>query len=185
MEGIRHRKVESVIRIDERSMESTFDTYYARLKYYAESFVSEDDAHEIVLTIFEDIWIKRNELEFENEKALKNYLYSGIRFRCIDFLRKGKVEQRAIHVVQNWQDASAGSAGEREIEFIEALAMLYAGIEELPEQFRLVVEKVIAGQSYAQISQDLGLKEVTIRGYLHKAIDRLRGKFYGNISIQI
>ena len=73
---------------------------YSRMKRFAQQYViREEDAENIVQDIFFNFWEKQ--LEFSSFSNLNGYLFSVLKNRCIDFLRRKNLERSAMSTIQD------------------------------------------------------------------------------------
>lgn len=73
--------------------------WYSRLKSFAREYVlSEDDAEDIVQEVFTDLYEKYDTLTHHTN--LVAYIFTTIRNRCIDLLRRRIIEQESARRIQ-------------------------------------------------------------------------------------
>ena len=74
--------------------ESVFHKYYASLCYFANKFVRDDEAaRDIVQEVFLRFWESKG--KFENQSALKSFLYSCVQNAALNYLEKLQVRAKA------------------------------------------------------------------------------------------
>ena len=70
--------------------ESVFHKYYASLCYFANKFVRDDEAaRDIVQEVFLRFWESKG--KFENQSALKSFLYNCVQNAALNYLEKLQV----------------------------------------------------------------------------------------------
>ena len=75
--------------IKEKQFKALFEKYYTKLYYSSLAIVrDEDDARDIVNDVFAHIWEKHDSYE---DTVNSMYLYTSIRHRSLDLLKKKKV----------------------------------------------------------------------------------------------
>ena len=72
-----------------------FDAYYKSLYAYATKFVGAEIAHDTVQDLFSGIWQKG--ADWHITTSLQNYLFTGIRNNCLQWLEKQKVRDKYFH----------------------------------------------------------------------------------------
>lgn len=67
--------------------EQIYIAYFSRMKYFAQEYVlSDEDAENIVQDVFLELWERKEMLELPIN--IIAYLFTAIKNRCIDFLRR-------------------------------------------------------------------------------------------------
>jgi len=117
-------------------------SYYARLKRFARQYVvREEDAENIVQDIFSELWEKQ--LEFSSFVNLNGYLFTVLKNRCVDFLRRETLEQEVNKTIRDEQLREL----KMKLESLEALdsaflnkpdieTLIQDAIDDLPEKCR-------------------------------------------------
>lgn len=178
---------EGVIRITAQSMEAIFAKFHARLVFYASEIIgNEEQAYDIVLNNFLELWEGRDKRVFNNEKSLQSYLYMCAKHRSIDYLRRNKTERKALHGYRTVNDGFE-HPDDRDALVLraEAIAKLSAAIDLLPSQYKATVEMALAGKSNVEIAQTLGIKESTVRSNMSRARTILLKKFTDDLGITL
>jgi RNA polymerase sigma-70 factor (ECF subfamily) len=166
---------------DLKTFELLFNAYYKGLYMYAYDFLkNKEDAEEIVLDIFSDIWSDRMSIIIHT--SLKSYLYKSVHNRCINFIKRTEVSrQKAIHYT-----AEVMIIVDQEINVKEEFALDHLIAQELEKE----VESAIAtlpGQcrevfylsrfeqmKINEIAIKLNISVSTVKTHLIRAIDKLR-----------
>src|SRR5688572_10066702 len=83
------------------SFDFFFRQYYTALCYFANSILhNEEEARDIVQDSFVKLW--DSQTINERSETVKSFLYTAVRNKCVDLLRKKKVIQKAkLQLVQN------------------------------------------------------------------------------------
>jgi len=154
--------------------------YYAKLCYYAYSFVYDKDASkDIVHDVFSNIWIKRNKLQ--QIESLKFYLYRAVKNKSLDYLKHSGLNKLSISDYE--QEGIAGNQNvEREYEHAELAGIIKKLLDELPPKCREVFVLVkFQGFKYAEAAELLGISSNTVENHIVKAFNFLRGKLSSSI----
>lgn len=178
---------EGVIRVTAESMEAIFSKFHARLVFYTGEIIGDDDqAYDIVLGNFMDLWESRDRRVFNNEKSLQSYLYTCAKHRAIDYLRRSQTERKALKGLKTISvDIEHPDERDALILKTEAIARLSSAIGELPAQYKITVEMALAGKSYLEIADRLGIKESTARSNMARARTLLLKKFTGDLGVTL
>ena len=135
-------------------------------RFIVKNLRHEEDAHDVVQTAFEKLWINRAAVD--NSKS-KSYLFTVAYNQMIDHLRKVK----RIYLKDEFNENA--KVTHRHIN--NAKAILEEALSKLSETQRsLVVLKDYEGYNYEEIGQITGLSASQVKVYLHRA--RLQLKEY-------
>ncbi len=89
--------------IDHRNFEEIYLNYFPRLLRFAREYViSEEDAENIIQDVFMALWERRDELKIHI--SLVSYLFTLIRNRCIDHLRRKTHAEKVKKLLQESSD---------------------------------------------------------------------------------
>lgn len=165
-----------------------FDSYYKHLHAYAGKFVSEDAAHDIVQELFSTIWQKRDNLTIKS--SLHNYLFTGIRNNCLQWLDKQKVRNRyqqdkclelTIEEVNCFNSQTLQSLLE-----IELKAKIEDAINKLPSQCQRVFRMSrITQMRNKDIAEELDISPKTVEKHLTKALRLMREELKEYLPLMI
>lgn len=161
----------SLRRIDEQYMHSIFTKHYKGLCLFARQFVHDNEkVEDLVQDIFLKIW-EKGEL-YEDESLVKNYLYTSVRNRCLNFIRDNKKfnDNLDVGIVE-------GTHEHNRTEYRELEKMLHNAIQSLPEKCREVFElSRFQNMKYQEIADTLGISIKTVEAQMSKALRVLREK---------
>nr|WP_262903826.1 RNA polymerase sigma-70 factor [Sphingobacterium bovistauri] len=131
-----------------------------------------ESAQDVIQEVFTNLWINRNSIVFNSSP--KSYLYTSVRNRILDIIAKEKSENKYIasldHFIQSGNYITDNLIREKELE-----SVINQEISNLPAKMRVVFELSRKEyKSYADIAQELGMAENTVRKHITKALSRLR-----------
>ncbi|HJA15828.1 MAG TPA: sigma-70 family RNA polymerase sigma factor [Candidatus Butyricimonas faecavium] len=154
-----------------KTFENLFKTHYKELYVHALSFVrDEEEAKDIVTDVYEYVWRHFNRLD--SSVPLRPFLYTLVRSRSMDFLRKEKSKEKFLAYKSRFPEEEEEYQDYEEI--IEKVMKL---IEDLPPQTANVFKKCfIERKKYQEAGDELGISINTIRWHITKAISILREK---------
>lgn len=156
-------------------------SYYSRMKRFAHQFViREEDAENIVQDIFFDLWDKQ--LEFSSFSNLNGYLFSVLKNRCIDFLRRKALEQRAANEIQNeylrelkLKSASLEAFDNKFLTKPHIDTIIQDAINSLPEKCReIFVLNKLEGKKQKAIAKELDISIHTVESQMAIAYKKLK-----------
>ena len=124
----------------------------------------EEDAHDVVQTAFEKMWIHRDEID---ATKCKSYLFTVAYRQMIDHIRKIKRIQLKDEFNEGMKVQNKPANNLKKI-LDEALARLGE------TQRTLVLLKDYEGYSYEEIGQITNLSESQVKVYLHRARIQLK-----------
>ncbi|HNU14548.1 MAG TPA: RNA polymerase sigma-70 factor [Chitinophagaceae bacterium] len=157
-----------------QNIEQLFQTYYARLCYYAIRFTGNKEvAEDIVQEVFLNFWKKK--LRFNNESQAKTYLYTSIKNACLNISRHQQVVSK-FNSNQNDATIEDAKALENMIRS-EVLGEIHAAIEKLPEGCRQVLKLAFfESLKNEEIASHLGISVNTVKTQKARALQLLRFK---------
>lgn len=154
---------------------------YSRMKRFAQEYVvREEDAENIVQDIFSELWEKQ--LEFTSFVNLNGFLFTTLKNRCVDFLRRKTLEQRATAEMQSEYIRTL----KLKFESLEALdskfinepdidAIIQDAIESLPEKCReIFIMSKMEGKKQKAIAQELDISIHTVESQMAIAYKKLK-----------
>lgn len=145
--------------------------YYHRLYCHAYSFLRDPDtARDAVNDTFETLW--QNFPQFRSSANIGPYLYSVVRNKCVDILRRRKVRERFIH------DNDLPGSFREDYDYTDydaRLELVKMRIEALPPRSKDVFLLYhIDGYSCQETAEQLGISVNTVKTLLSRALRTLR-----------
>ena len=150
--------------------ESLFSYNYRPLCIYALHYLSDVDAAEdVVQECFATLWEKLQQgTEIANRKS---YLYTTVRNRCLDQLRRKGVPTESLKPYDTYGIIDDDDAQERS----QQEARMWTAIDSLPEKCREVfILSKRDGLKYEEIAEELNLSVNTVRNQISKALKVLK-----------
>ena len=161
--------------------EQFYITWYSRAKYFASEYVhSESDAENIIQDVFLHLYERRDLMDAYTN--LTAYLFTSIKNRCLDYLRKWVLEQETEQGVQdefemelrmkydsleifNTQFSDETDIGE----------LLDNALQKLPERCRnIFIMNKLEGKKQKEIAEELNLSINTVESQMGIAYKKLR-----------
>lgn len=150
-------------------MENLFRYHYRPLCIFALHYLKDMDASEdVVQEAFGVLWEKLS----AGEKVVnqKGYLYSIVKNRSLDILRKRGSAGEAISL-----DGSVEDVDEPTVEDAEVEARLWTAIDSLPEKCReIFLMSKRDGLRQEEIASELGISLQTVKNQVSKALKILK-----------
>lgn len=156
-------------------------SYYVRLKRFARQYVvREEDAENIVQDIFFELWEKQ--LDFSSFVNLNGYLFTVLKNRCIDFLRRETLEQEVNKTIRDEQLREL----KMKLESLEALdsaflnkpdieTLIQDAIDDLPEKCReIFLMNKLEGKKQKAIARELNISIHTVESQMAIAYKKLK-----------
>ncbi|AWW32126.1 RNA polymerase sigma-70 factor [Echinicola strongylocentroti] len=158
--------------IDEVLFETSFNSHFQALYAYACMLVKdEDEAEEIVQTVFLKIWEKRESIAITS--SLKAYLYQMVYRDSMNHIRHQKVKQKHQDITLHQINDNGLQMDEgQDHELMDALKKALQG---LPEKCRKVfLLSRYETLKYQEIADRLGISVKTVETHMGKALKHLR-----------
>ncbi|MFA4870576.1 MAG: RNA polymerase sigma-70 factor [Pedobacter sp.] len=160
---------------DHKAYTIIFDRFYGLLFIHACKMLgNEDEAKDVVQELFEVLWLRRENISFE--QSLSSYLYASIRNRIINVISHKKVENKYIESLSDFMDRDTKLADYhvRELEMQRIIEQEIAALpKKMKEIFKMSRREYL---SYKQIASKLDISEQTVRTHVKKALRILRPK---------
>ena len=132
---------------------------------------------EAVEDVVQDCFVRLMECE-DKPHNIRAWLYTAVRNRCIDQLRRVNPIESDIQPEDLDGQISDDEAQERSVHE----ARLWTAIDELPKRCReILLLSKRDGLTYHEIAQRLGLSEKTVEHQVSKALKRLRGSTFASL----
>jgi len=152
--------------------EDLFKTYFQHLCSFAQQYVGDADAaQDICQKVFIRLWEKREEMD--PKKAIKSYLFTSVKNRCLNYIRDHKKYRSQI------LDLDCGDfdlfSEEDHFAEEELKDKIEAALSTLPPKCRLVFEMSRYQQmKYNEIAEELDISQKTVEAHMSKAMKSLR-----------
>lgn len=164
--------------MNKHSFEQLFREYFTPLMSFAKKIlVDEDDAREVVHTVFIKLWERREEIDLS--RSLKSYLFTSVHNRSLNVIRdRKKFSSEEVPDIGGEWDVSA------QIESMELEHKIRETIDALPEKCRQIFElNRFDGLKYSEIAEKLGISVKTVENQMSKALKILREKLLKYLTI--
>lgn len=149
-----------------------FENYYQVLGVFAMKYVKDKNvAEDIVNDVIVGLYTRRP--RFDNLTALKSFLFTSIRNRCINIARDDKVRKRYLESAPR-EEFFLDNILEEEIYFL-----LKKKISTLPEYPRKVYELSLQGASNEEIAEKLSLTVDSVKSHKKRGKQILKEKLKG------
>ncbi|MDR1624655.1 MAG: RNA polymerase sigma-70 factor [Tannerellaceae bacterium] len=158
---------------DADAYKQLFVRYYSPLVEYASQFLPDEDAEELVQELMLYIWESREELIIET--SLKSYLFTAVRFRCLNAIKKRLYHERIHNLIyekikDRFDDPDYYLANEL-AEYIRK------AIGELPETYReTFVLSRFGERTNVEIAEKLAVSVKTVEYRIKQSLKILRIK---------
>jgi len=156
----------------ERQFEALFKLHFQYLCNFARQYVGDTDAaQEITQKVFITLWEKREEMD--PKLAVKSYLFTSVKNRCLNFIRDNKTYRSKV------LDLDCGEVvigiEEEYFEEEELKEQIREALASLPPTCRKVFEMSRFQQmKYKEISEELEISQKTVEAHMSKALKMLR-----------
>jgi len=160
---------------ESKAFDYFFRQYYAALCFFANSILYDEEAAK---DLVQDCYVKLWDSHTIKERAdtVKSFLYAAVRNKCLDFLRKKKVMDKAeLQLIKNNTDSDFEYFDE--VAFAEMIREIVGHIEELPSNMQKVFKLYyIEGKKYKQIAKELHSSPEAVRKQKTRALTIIRQK---------
>lgn len=154
------------------AFETIFRRWYPQLCAYAHRFVPMEQVEDVVQESMVWLWEKRSTLQIKEN--LRSYLFSMVRHRCLNFISRGKISEKAAEYYFN--SLTEKSRQEEDgLSVKELQQRIDETIASLPETYREAFLKHRQdGLTYKEIAAEAHVSPKTIDYRIQQALKILR-----------
>ena len=162
------------------AFKKVFFRYYPRLEKYACQFiVNQQEAEDLVQEVFIQVWENRKNIQPDSN--FEAYLFTLVRNRCLNALKKRTVEQSYIEKMQANSEELYAISFELEDEFISMEKMLNQELENIiagmPERCQIAFRlKWIEVKKIREIAEMMEISTTMVDKHLAKGMEIARQK---------
>lgn len=151
-----------------------FEQYYNPLCNFANAILYDSTkAEDAVQDVFVKMWQKKDALE--DLEHLKSYLFRATKNKCIEYLRKLKLDQKLSEESARQLEVSSTINTDDEADKYLLKEKLFNSIRQLPPKCRDVFTmSKINGLTYNEIAEELGISAKTVENQMGRALRLLR-----------
>ncbi|MCD6354787.1 MAG: RNA polymerase sigma-70 factor [Prolixibacteraceae bacterium] len=166
---------------DESAFEGLFRLYFPRLKKYASYFLKDtDEAEDLIQDVFLQVW--KNRTTLNNEKNLAPFLFTLVKNRCLNSLKRKVIEDKSIATQAKIDSEELYHISfEVENNFSSMEEKLFSELEkiisEMPERCRTAFRlKWIEGKKIKEIAAIMKISTTMVDKHLSKGLRIARQK---------
>ncbi len=166
---------DSAFLYDDAAFEQLFKTHFKALHAYANvTLRDEEQAEEIVQSVFIKLWEKRELLHIDT--SVKAYLYRSVHNECLNHIKhikvKAKYEEHATYTSPGHTESAA-----KLLELKELEGHIHQALSELPQQCRIIFQMSRFEElKYKEIAEQLNISIKTVENQMGKALKLMRAK---------
>ena len=163
-----------------KSLNVIFLKYYDPLLAFGKNFLNENDAEEIVLDVFFNLWQKKEQLQIKD--SLKAYLFASVRNGCINELNKKKLKTETIEKSFLHKQIKEQQQPDDILLYEEVKIRFNRLLEELPDQCKLIFKLSRDEQlSHKEISTILNISVNTVNTQIYRALKFFKSRMQSEI----
>lgn len=157
---------------DQKAFKQFFYNWHRPLCFFASRIIKDSDvAEDLVQDVFVAFW-KQDLNAFQNEKAMKTYLYNSLKNSCLNYLRDLEIQNRNNKKAMPVSEEDTDSFLLKQIES-EVISELFQAIDELPVRCReIFCMAYLHEKEEKQIAAQLNISVNTVK------TQKLRAKSY-------
>jgi RNA polymerase sigma-70 factor (ECF subfamily) len=162
-----------LILLEYNTYKNLFKELYEPLCNLAFSILNDfDGSEDVVQEVFVNLWQNKEKLEIRTN--INNYLFTAVRNKSIEKLRRLKIEEKYIQFEKE-RTIYSEEIDDEEIDKYKKIAKLYKSIDSLPTKCQKIFKmSKIDGMTYVEISEELRLSVKTIESQMRRAFLLLR-----------
>jgi RNA polymerase sigma-70 factor (ECF subfamily) len=139
-----------------------YNSLYTSLCLFSNKYINNlEKSKDIVQDVFIKFW--NNKISFDDEVALKSYLYVSVKNKSIDYLKSNeyKLTQRVDSF--DYFELESDLYFDKEFFMEEVSSAIEKGLKTLPEKCREVINLSMNGCKNKQISEELNISINTVK----------------------
>ena len=153
-----------------KAFEMLYQLYYRELVYFSSKLnVSDHEAEDIVHDVMLNLW--EGKYLFENILALRSFLYTAVRNRTLNQIKRGN---RTINDMSQYSEDGDDNELTTGIVETEVISILDMAISRLPAECARIMQKLLEGKSSADMAIELNLASSTVRAQKRRGLSLLK-----------
>lgn len=159
-----------------------FETYFSSLVIFANTFLIDiAECEDVVQNTFLQLW--QSQKKFPNQIALKTYLYTVVKNKCLNNIRHNKVKENYQSETKNIQKNTVFM--EEGFLVQESAKVLHKAISTLSPRKKEIIDLALKGVTNNTIGERLSIKLETVKSLKSKAYKALRNYLEQNLEENI
>ena len=176
---MRESIIKHVKKGDRKAFKEVFDHFFNPLsafgyKYIPDQFAVED----MVQEVFVSFWEKRR--DFDHINALKSFLYTSVRNKCLNHLKHQAVEKK--HEASLVYELESDQHFTNHVIEEEVFNQLFAEIKLLPDAAQEIMVLALNGLKNQEIADELGISINTVKTQKKIAYSKIKDKMGSTIG---
>ncbi len=156
---------------DRKDFDQLFRLYYEPLYRFALQFIADrEECHDIVSGAYEDVWRSFERIE---AATVKSYLYTNVRNKCIDLLRRQRCHSRYIGYVEHLSERYAHERYQTEHEETQRLIDSILGSMKSPTR-EILEACYLHEKKYKEVAAEMNISIATVKKHMVRALKMLR-----------
>jgi len=156
------------------ALEVLFEKYYTSLCRFAMRFTdNHEDAEELVVDVFVDIWKRHETLAIS--KSIRVYLYAAVKYKALEHIKNTR-HKTFLSIDDYSSEALYENVDPNEVFAAKETQQYYLqAVKSLPAQCQLIFTMhKMDGLKYAEIAEILNISVKTVENQMGKALKHLR-----------
>ena len=157
---------------EKTEFDDIFRTYYSQLFIFALQMINDkEECHDIVNSAYEHVWNNFHAIERPTAKA---YLYTLVKNKCIDYLRR--MEARNQYVAESIEHGEADNYDADDTD--ERIIRIREAVQSLTPNTRKIIEACYMDQKkYKEVAEEMGITPSAVKKHIIKALKIIRAEF--------
>jgi RNA polymerase sigma-70 factor (family 1) len=156
-----------------RAFKDLFDHYFNALAAFGYKYVSDpDNVEDMVQEVFIACWEKR--ADFSHINALKSFLYTSVRNKCLNHLKHQAVQKK--HENSLIYELESDHHFNSQVIEEETFNLLHAEIKDLPRSAQEIMMLALNGLKNQEIADELNISLNTVKTQKKIAYSKLKDR---------
>jgi len=159
--------------INQDTFRTHFNNYFRPLCAFGYRFIADTETiQDLVQSVFISLWDQLG--NFENEKAVKAFLYTSVKNKCLNHLKHLAVRQK--HEEELIYELESTELFNQQVIEEDMFSLLYQEIENLPHSAKKIMLLALKGLKNKEIAKTLDISENTVKTQKKIAYSKLKNK---------
>lgn len=155
---------------EKTEFDDIFRTYYSRLFIFALQMINDkEECYDIVNSAYENVWNNFRSIE---RSTVASYLYTFVKNKCIDYLRRLDRHNQYISTCMEQDEAYENDDAS---DCDERITRIHEIVQSLNPNTRHIIEACYIDQKkYKEVAEELGITPSAVKKHIIKALKILR-----------
>tara|TARA_R110002049_G_scaffold253753_1_gene429160 strand:- start:2045 stop:2578 length:534 start_codon:yes stop_codon:yes gene_type:complete len=161
---------------------SFFDTLYPPLCLFANKYLNDmETSKDMVQEVFIKTWEQKT--PYPNFYAIKSFLYTSVRNRCLDYLKSKHYKSIVQSPEIDFDNMLTEEFFHTQLTIIDTYSQLETAIKKLPNKCEQIIRLSLKAYTNKEIAQEMAISKNTVKSQKRIAYEKLRHSLSSLLNI--